>query len=59
MANKEVVIFIPKKISKNNITTYIEKLNFFFEIKDKYRENYFIVYDKVEEVDLLGGSFDL
>ena len=54
MANNEVVIFIPKNLSKNYITSYIGKLNFFFDLKNKQRERYFIVFDKVEEVGLLG-----
>lgn len=34
--------------------SYISKLNFFFDIADKRKEHYSIVFEKVEEVDLLG-----
>lgn len=54
MANKETFIYLPKKICKNDITSYIGKLNFFFNIKDQLKEEYNIVYQKVDEVDLLG-----
>ena len=54
MADRETVIFVPKNISKNYINSYIGKLNFFFDIKNQKKENYYIVYEKVEEVDLLG-----
>lgn len=54
MANKEVIINIPKNLSKNNIASYIGKLNFFFDLPNTHKENYYVVFDKVEEVDLLG-----
>lgn len=54
MANKEVIVFIPKDLTKNNIVSYIGKLNFFFNFKGQQKDKYFIVYEKVEEIDLLG-----
>jgi hypothetical protein len=54
MASRETQIFLPKKLSKNYIMSYIGKLNFYFEIKNQKKEKYFIIFEKVVEVDLLG-----